>query len=318
MDSKNRKIYLAFFVFLTLSITSGCIDKSSSFETDQAARSTSLSNRTNSPDGTPPIILDLPPTWTLTPIRATITRRPTGTAIPVSTNTSLLPSLTPIPEWTPLPTINPETQNAFMVELLKNNRGCQLPCWWGIEPGKTTWTSARQFLEAFAIIERAEQSNEIANEIHNVWFPIPFSDTTDLASIYVSDGIVTRVWFPYTAGQYRYQLNQVLSVFGIPEHVYIEKITVVKSYLLILNYHHLQFEASYLISTPDEGTPSRFCVYSPGAMIEAWGANESQLHRNGDTKTLEEVSNLDQKTFYQTYLNASNGKCIILLEDRLP
>ena len=49
--------------------------------------------------------------------------------------------------FTPMPTfIHPlET----MKELYRTNGGCQLPCWWGIHPGLTTWPQVRQLLDRF-------------------------------------------------------------------------------------------------------------------------------------------------------------------------
>jgi hypothetical protein len=69
------------------------------------------------------------------------------TALPISTITlTSEPTLT----WTPLPTLSPGEADVLVMDLLENNAGCQLPCWWGIWPGETTWDEAKYYLETFA------------------------------------------------------------------------------------------------------------------------------------------------------------------------
>lgn len=70
-----------------------------------------------------------------TPIPAQVIS-PTGTPIPTK-------SPTPVP----LPTLPPEQVSENVVELLKTNAGCQLPCIWGITPGFTSWAEAGQKLQ---------------------------------------------------------------------------------------------------------------------------------------------------------------------------
>jgi hypothetical protein len=38
--------------------------------------------------------------------------------------------------------LSPEEAQKLTLDLLKNNGGCRLPCWWGITPGQTTWQEA--------------------------------------------------------------------------------------------------------------------------------------------------------------------------------
>lgn len=59
----------------------------------------------------------------------------TSTRVPLSTTTLV-----------PLPTLTAGEQENYVRELLKTNAGCQLPCWWGITPGKTSWGDAERFL----------------------------------------------------------------------------------------------------------------------------------------------------------------------------
>jgi hypothetical protein len=43
--------------------------------------------------------------------------------------------------------LSPAAEDALLVDMLANNGGCELPCWWGITPGVTPWEDAQeQFL----------------------------------------------------------------------------------------------------------------------------------------------------------------------------
>jgi hypothetical protein len=49
-----------------------------------------------------------------------------------------------------LPTLPLEQAIEAVQELMQTNGGCELPCWWGIMPGTTTWVEAKAFLEPMA------------------------------------------------------------------------------------------------------------------------------------------------------------------------
>ena len=66
------------------------------------------------------------------------------TAATYSPTLRTLPTITPT--FTPQPTLTTGEQDIHVRELLKTNAGCQLPCWWGISPGKTSWKDAEHFL----------------------------------------------------------------------------------------------------------------------------------------------------------------------------
>lgn len=63
----------------------------------------------------------------------TLAPSPTDTAIP----SPVSPTHTPTAAATPVPTLTAEQQAEFVSEMLKTNDSCELPCWWGIEPGET-------------------------------------------------------------------------------------------------------------------------------------------------------------------------------------
>jgi hypothetical protein len=81
----------------------------------------------------------------------------TNTKIPVSVATlTKIATKTPpsapkgLPlTWTPLATLSAAQSRKMVADLYENNP-CELPCWWEITPGKTSWLEAWQFLGTFA------------------------------------------------------------------------------------------------------------------------------------------------------------------------
>lgn len=70
------------------------------------------------------------------------------------TNTPFIrpPTFTPIPTSTLYPALDAESANKLVLQLLKDNSNCQLPCWWGIIPTITTSQDTRSFLNSFSSI----------------------------------------------------------------------------------------------------------------------------------------------------------------------
>ena len=107
--------------------------------------------RANQPAATPKMNM-LPsstfniPTNTGVTLPATSTRTPTFTSTVTKT-----PSPVPTHTWTPLPTLEPTQAAKLVLDLLTNNAGCELPCWWGFYPGSTSWLDARRLLDRIAV-----------------------------------------------------------------------------------------------------------------------------------------------------------------------
>ncbi len=89
--------------------------------------------------------------------------------VPKVTPTPPAPSATHTPtiQVTPTPLLEElfkasEERARIIVELIKTKTECDLPCWWGIVPGKTTWEEAERYL----------------NEVGLRTYPYPFSEDT--------------------------------------------------------------------------------------------------------------------------------------------
>ncbi len=79
---------------------------------------------------------------------------PPATPLLATSSATSVPSFSPLPTYSPTseftPTVAPtlpiDQAQVELLEMLSNNGGCQLPCLWGIVPGKSTYQEAQAIL----------------------------------------------------------------------------------------------------------------------------------------------------------------------------
>ncbi len=107
-----------------------------------------------------------------------------------------------------------------------NNAGCELPCYWGITPGETTWQDALIFLASFS--ERFEGGNQDVtasdgNELSYLGFEIrntiPEFEEPVHSDYIEKNGIIDSIFVPGIGTELRYQVHQVLDRYGLPDEV---------------------------------------------------------------------------------------------------
>jgi hypothetical protein len=169
------------------------------------------------------------------------------------TATSLRATFTPspliMPTMTAVATLPTEVAYSYFLELLVQNRGCSLPCWWGIRPGKSTTLDVKSIL--FPLTGRAILDLS-ANDHGSLEMKYPKSDTEiELVLTYYSilhDNIIDVVTINtqafheknignsdqdrsfYGSAAYNqlfnnYTIQGILSIYGPPADVflYVEK-----------------------------------------------------------------------------------------------
>jgi hypothetical protein len=120
-----------------------------------------------------------------------------------------------------LPTLQPDKAKTLVSELLKTNAGCQLPCWWGITPGKTSWQEANQFLGVFArAIDLEDRGQGYQIGIVQISSPIDVPYITTLNQTYgIRDGIIETIdTYNYELATW-YDLPNILNIYGRPDEI---------------------------------------------------------------------------------------------------
>lgn len=156
------------------------------------------------------------PTWTITSSPSPVPSfTPTPSITPTPTVT-LTPTITATPKPLPIPgNLSPKD---FFLYLVQTNGGCELPCWWGIIPGSTTWDQVQELVSYFPHkIEYRKGARDYVIQISiDDWDPIIIGIMLDKRNTVYQIGIDPSVT------SYRFGLNQLLRYNGSPSKVYID------------------------------------------------------------------------------------------------
>ena len=175
------------------------------------------------------------PTGTFTSIPS---QTATNTAVPTITVTAT-PRPTSTITLTPVPTIPKDKILAKLDQLYLYNNGCKLPCWWGIEPGITTWSDARNYLMQFDAANSNEPTSNGASTIeenythpltknparftHAVfrYFPSPGFNQPFGTQVHfeVQDGIVVAIKLASDISTRMFDLEKLYKGYGNPDRI---------------------------------------------------------------------------------------------------
>ncbi len=283
---------------------------------------------TSSPGGTSPSATSVPsPTTALSPG----TELPTRVFSPVALTVTTLPVHTPVPPAsTPYPTLTADQERAFVVEMLETNGGCELPCWWSITPGKTTWQDVRDQLGLYyghgipqpdgVHYEAVYGGAPHTKPLFGYYIALEF---TELGGTVQSIQVISEVDRNAQASHFvqdwrHYSLNQVLGRYGIPSQVRMHIVPEIEPgaspyYTLGLGYDHLGFYILYLGPAVSEPPVMRVCPRFgevTGIILYLQSPQPGEPVLSDDTPTLEEATGMDVETFYETFKNADSDVCL--------
>lgn len=127
--------------------------------------------------------------FTLTPSPRAVEASPTLAPVDMDTPT-------PSPTLTMIPSLPVEDAHKRLLELLSNNGDCQLPCLWGITPGKSIYQEARTILLPLNnISDSTHLYSSSPDDISLAYTEGDLMLRTFIAYIYADDGIVKRIAF---------------------------------------------------------------------------------------------------------------------------
>lgn len=274
----------------------------------------------------------------------------TSTALQVPTGTATVSPTIPVPSRTPtvtpLPTLPAEDALALLFELFENNGGCQLPCWWGITPGETTWESAHGFLAPFSseIVMLKNKYNQIVYEEYFPVFDVPewVNSAGDIRYSFMVDDegtvIFIRTINPWWIDNSDFSLSGLLSTYGAPTEI---RLIVQDTYSverLITHYYvtytdlgvMFAFEAvDDRVSNTGYLCPHKIAAEQKSPYLWLWdpalGWSFNYLHENNfiwalvdDYLNIEDVSELDVNSFYEAYKDANSRDCFETSSEHWP
>lgn len=211
-------------------------------------------------------------------------------------------------------------------ELLENNGGCKLPCWWGITPGKTTWAEARKFLESFSIYVGETGGVQVP-------LPAPYSNAKFMDHGYsIKNGIVEFIRIYNFNLAPNYYLPKFLETYGQPSEIWIQTFSQEEigqqNFTFDLLYLDKGILIEYGIATPIkdatvEGKLKNCLRGADSPFIYLWSPENNKMSSQdvrqkfintrwppAEPKPLFEATGMDIKTFYETFKNPNTNVCL--------
>jgi len=259
----------------------------------------------------------------------------------------------PIPTQTPLPTLSSVQIEQEILKLYSDNGGCELPCFWGIVPGKTTF---QEVDTRFSLLgEVSEEDYRWKNE-HKL-IPIKIDIPSEIDSfnekewsfyIIASNGVVESI---IANSRLMKQtsiptMSNMLSIFGKPEEIWIAVMPYIPKYDADADYEIALFYPSKGILIMGSGiadilaeTENRvkvsICPQKISETIDMdrhypfslhlWSSKNkmSFINASYDDKLFEHgffsnfdslESSINSDKFYETYLDPSATQCFELTQ----
>lgn len=277
------------------------------------------------------------------------TKTPTVTSMPaLSKLPTSLPQRSPTSEpaltWTTIPSLSPQEATRVLLELYTDNGGCELPCWWGITPGTTTWKMAYSKLAPLGKVFDPMIRNPVLRYDFEFVAPPEIGPLEYIQPVvWVKDEVVIAIslnasWIKH---DFDYSLAGLLRAFGQPEEIWIK---VFPESMLVPHYNIDLFYPSKGMAIEATGTaqvhgntlticprPFRLDSLPPGILL--WGPEESITFQNhgrdllggltsfspaGYHRLPDLTQNFDEADFHTTYLDPNTTVCFDVDLNRLP
>ena len=275
-----------------------------------------------------------------------VPKAPSPTAVPSSMPTLEVPTGTPTPSLisptrtprpTPVPTMTAGEEQALVLELLRDNGGCRLPCWWGFTPGETPWETAQTyFLSVGKKIGKYHNSRFTHYEVD---FAISQHQVT-IDQLYVvnEDEIIDKICVVASShpdhrqelveDMQRYSLSQLLADYGQPSQVLLKTFSGVPEGLppfhLLLYYPQQGIMVRYIDDAERSGETLRLCPRQPGVTLWLWAPGQGvHIADIADTglggfpkneltyfRSLEEATGMSVEQFYETFVQPDAETCL--------
>jgi len=238
---------------------------------------------------------------------------------PISTAPEIVLSETAHPTNLSTPTVQVELttmqQSSKILELMSDNSGCRLPCWWGIQPGETTWHEANDFLEVFAskIDYKANEDDFSAfadfynppKEITSSYMSLSFSGTGEIIQTIKVTGV---------EGVSNFLLPQILTEYGQPGEVWINTFSSFTDaslpFTLFLFYPELGIMVQYDSDANIDEESIHACL-KQASVIRLWTPNQASTFSDilkvfdvsfdGTILSSDDAFEMSTDRFYQNY-----------------
>lgn len=320
----RHQISIGFCLLLNLGLT-GCMAKANPtpIATTIVQTTVTFELPTSTPSATP---------------SASPTFSPTRMPLPSSSPTS---TRTPI---TPVPTLPAAEQDAYLLKLIETNGGCELPCFFGIQPGVSSWEDIRfvegpiYFRESYFPERKDERLYLYVPPRKTRYFDVAFWGSSTLIEHITVDAQISLPNDPYdyvpafAKAVYPYALPNLLAQYGMPSRILLQVLGQIEPESgtqaeIYLFYDHLGFLAHYwfldVVTQDSETGVLRACPdYSHTVFIRLYlqaskdktplekmvgGTND--YYFNTLFQPIEKITALSIEDFYQLFVAPTEITC---------
>ncbi len=228
-------------------------------------------------------------------------------------------------EAKPASTSVPDGGNT-LTNLLRSNGDCLLPCWWGIMPGETSWTSAEALLKPLS--SRIVPFNQGSYVVYFAYHDTTQNDPAGLLSslFAVREQTVQLLSSNGKTGG-SYVPSQILTEYGPPDQVWLQTANSSRDghlgFLMTLFYGKLGFLLRYGSEGVVDGTDIASCISNHGTSLRlvAWSSELDLDYREAmaigssssivtDDLDLETATGLSLEQFYKAFREEGSEVCL--------
>ena len=235
---------------------------------------------------------------------------------------------------TPQSTLTPPEREKFVRETLLSSSNCQLPCWWGITPGETTWKDTEELLHYLGVRIVGVPGYGPNTILHGAGgFDFEGISIKNGFSFEETDGVIDAILInsdgynkpeEFQTLWTNYSPKKILEMYGVPDRVWLN---VTEAYALGRGYHLWFFydELGFMIRYPGDVMDApvlRICPVIKGMraidlslqdldsplLLERFDAILEDIRletETGKTRVLhsiEDATGMDEKEFYDIFM----------------
>ena len=262
------------------------------------------------------------PEYTFVPVYLPTT---TYTVRPTYTRTPVLPTNVPVwIEWTPRAELSIDQAKEKVAEMMLTGTDCKLPCWWGIEPGKTRFTDAVDRIAPMADSITVKDPQTGSPVLADLVFPVSedISSSSDLRQHYVVWKDIIREMEVQPGNVGIYTLEKILQNYGAPQEILFDGlIEGSRNYFNIYFYYPKKgiLSSFYLSDASIKGDAFQICPRKiPASLLILWEppaltsfkdfvehtTSIFEQHNNPYLFSVKEVTGLDTEEFTRRVLPA--------------
>lgn len=259
-----------------------------------------------------------------TPIPITAKIQETSVPVPITPVTTQASSTHLILTQEPIqiPTMVLADARKRVQQLLETNNNCQLPCWWGITPGKTLWQDALEILAPVSTLYfDTDMKMNLSTIAVRVQAPTDEHGNVLFQNYVVKNDVVKRIdVYNFDFAPFLY-FKQFVHEYGVPSQIYIRGYRDV-GFELALFYPEKGIFATYSRTSKSDGKNLKSCFDSakspflylwspdqPMSFDEAMSTFRVQIEDIPTYRPIEEaIDNYDE--FIRSLLELGSPSCV--------